>query len=199
MRKVILLFALIVSVNLFAEEKVSDYSMSYFDGKVYDVETTDVSNGEFTYYIYCETKDRHDQIGFSLKNNQISDFVSQLRLIKEKFIEWKKTAEDNNIKSFDKNFDVNFQSVGTFWLYGSKWCFSRVKFKPYFKVTDSGTTHVVFSAGQMKASTNEYMTTKGFYIVFSSTEEIDSFIEAINPTHAINKSQSDKTKQDLFK
>ena len=34
MRKVILLFALIVSVNLFAEEKVSDYSMSYFDGKV---------------------------------------------------------------------------------------------------------------------------------------------------------------------
>ena len=36
MRKVILLFALIVSVNLFAEEEVSDYSMSYFDGKVYD-------------------------------------------------------------------------------------------------------------------------------------------------------------------
>lgn len=181
-----------------AEDKVSDYTMSFFDGKTYDIEATEVKNGKFTYYIFCETKDGHKQVGFSLKSSQIPDFVEQLRSIEGKFEEWSKTAEENNVTDFDKKFETNFKSVGTFWLYGSKWCFSTVKFKPYFKVTDTGETLAIISVGKMTSSTNQFMTSKGFYIVFSSVEEIEDFIKAIDPLHAVNRTQEQNDKEDLF-
>lgn len=190
--------ALFVCICTSAEDKVSEYTMSFFDGNTYDVEATKVKNGEFTYYIYCESKDKHEKVGFSLESSEISYFVEQLRSIEGKFEEWSKTAEDNNVTDFDKQFETKFKSVGTFWLYGSKWCFSTVKFKPYFKVTDSGKTLAIINVGKMTASANRYMTSNGFLIVFSTVEEIEDFIKAIDPSHAINKTQEQKDKGDLF-
>ena len=110
----------------------------------------------------------------------------------------KKTAKDNNVTDFDKNFETNFKSVGTFWLYGSKWCFSSVKFRPYFKVTNEGETLAVINVGKMTASSNQFMDTKGFMIVFSSVEEIEDFIKAIDPSHAIERTREQDNKATLF-
>ena len=93
MRKLFLsIIALFICICVNAEDKVSEYTMSYFNGKVYNIEATAVEKGKFTYYIYCESKDYHEKIGFSLKSDQITHFVEQLRSIEGKFEEWKKNS-----------------------------------------------------------------------------------------------------------
>ena len=150
MKKVFLgIFAMFFSLSLIAEDKVSEYSMSYFvkntpyfGKKTYDIEASAVKNGSFTFYIYCEPKEEGsiEKIGFSLKSKEVEDFCNQLNSIKPKFAEWSKTAKDNNVTNYDKEFDTNFRPVDAFFSsYGSKWYFTyNILFRPYFKAIGPG-------------------------------------------------------------
>lgn len=141
---------LCISLYGFAEKKVSDYTMSFLSEKAYDVETTEVSNGKFTYFIYTESKEKNGICGIQLKSKNIPGLVEKLRQIEPKFEEWSKTAKDNNVTDFDKSFEIALPSLDCFFKYGSKWCFSYGwKFKPYFKVTTEGKCLVVISVGKM--------------------------------------------------
>ena len=46
MKKLLLFIIMFISINLYAEEKVSEYTMSYFN-KTYNIEATTVKNNEF--------------------------------------------------------------------------------------------------------------------------------------------------------
>ena len=199
MKKVLLLlFALLATSNVFAEKKVSEYNSSYF-GKTYDIESTDVKNGSFTYYIYCESKDSfHKTVGFSLKSSEIPNFVKNLQVIKEKFAEWTQVAKDNKVTDYDKTFDVSFKSVSCFFLYGKDWHFTNTRFKPYFKVTNESEYLVVFNVGELTARDNQFMDVDGFMIVFQDGNEIDEFIQAIDPSHALESSDTRNKKDVLF-
>lgn len=199
MKKVLLLlFALLATSNVFAEKKVSEYNSSYFE-KTYDIESTDVKNGSFTYYIYCESKDDyHKTVGFSLKSSEIPNFVKNLQVIKEKFAEWTQVAKDNKVTDYDKAFDVSFKSVRCFFLYGKDWHFTSTRFKPYFKVTNESKYLAVFNVGELTASDNQFMDVDGFMIVFQDGNEIDEFIQAIDPSHALESSDTERKKDVLF-
>ena len=201
MKKIVLLaFATVFCLASFAEDKISDYSMSYFGEKTYDIEVTPVKNGTFTFYIYCEPKGSTEKIGFSLKSKKIEEFCNQLNAIKPKFEEWSKTAKDNNVTDYDKKFDTDFSSVDALFLYGSKWCFTyNIRFKPYFKVTKDGECLVVFNVGELTAASNRFMSTKGFMMVFKSSDEIDEFIKALDTQKVLNKGEKDVEKDNLFK
>ena len=200
MRPAMMAIATLISFAAYAEEKISDYSMSYFGEKTYDIEVTPVKNGSFTFYIYCEPKGNTEKIGFSLKSKKVEEFCSQLNAIKPKFEEWSKTAKDNSVTNYDKQFDTSFSSVDVFFLYGSKWCFTYgIRFKPYFKVTKDGECLIVFNVGELTAASNKFMSTKGFMMVFKSSDEIDDFIKALDTQRVLNKGENDQKKDDLFK
>lgn len=201
MKKVFLFaFALFFSLSLFAQDKVSEYSMTYFGDKMYDIEASAVKNGSFTFYVYCEPKGSTEKIGFYIKNKKVEEFCNQLNSIKPKFAEWSKTAKDNSVTDYDKKFDTDFSSVDAFFLYGSKWCFTySIRFKPYFKVTKDGECLIVFNIGELTAASNRFMTSKGFMMVFKSEEEIDEFIKALDIQKVLNKGEKDIEKDNLFK
>ena len=50
----------------------------------------------------------------------------------------------------------------------------------------------------MEDSSNRYMTSEGFLIVFASVNEIEDFIKSIDPTHAINRAMEQINKDNLF-
>lgn len=211
MKKVFLgIFAMFFSLSLIAEDKVSEYSMSYFvkntpyfGKKTYDIEASAVKNGSFTFYIYCEPKEEGsiEKIGFSLKSKEVEDFCNQLNSIKPKFAEWSKTAKDNNVTNYDKEFDTNFRPVDAFFSsYGSKWYFTyNILFRPYFKVMENGECLIVFNTGELTAASNRYMKSKGFLMAFKSEKEIDDFIKALNIQKVLNKAKKDVEKDNLFK
>lgn len=193
-------FILFLSLSsvIHAEKKVSEYYLSYFN-KTYEIQATEPKNGVFEFYIYCHSKD--DQtIGFSIESKDIPEFINALNKVKLKFNEWSKTAKENNVSEFDKDFDIKFKSVTAFFSYGRDWHFSfQVKMKPYFKVTKTGDHLIVFDSGELTASDNRYMDVEGFMLAFSSEKEIDDFIKAID-VDSVLKAESNKNKvDDLFK
>ena len=63
-------------------------------------------------------------------------------------------------------------------------------------ITDSGKYLCVIS-GTATASSNEYIDQK-YYLVFETTEDFDSLMEAINPTVVQEKLNSKQKVEDLF-
>lgn len=177
--------------------------MSYFEKithKAYDIEATIPQNGKFKYYIHCQSRNPDDyNVGFSLESKQLEDFINSMKLLKEKFIEWGETAKQNNVIDFEKKFDIKFKTVDTFFKYGTKWCFDKTKLAPYFRVTKEGEYIAVFSIGRMTASSNEFMHHPGFAMAFISTEEIDEFISALDPSIVLEKGTNNSVTDELFK
>lgn len=201
MKKIIsLIFMFMICININAEKKVSEYSMSFFGQKSFDVETTEVSNGKFTYYVYTESKEKDGICGFQLKSTNIQGVIDALRQIEPKYEEWSKTAKDNNVTDYDKSFEIALPKMDCYFKYGSKWCFDYGwKVKPYFKVTSNGDCLVVISVGKLTASSNQFMHHQGMMMAFASVEEIEEFIKAIDSTHALENTSETQKKDDLFK
>ena len=181
-----------------AEEKVGEYYMSYFN-KSYDIEASAVKNGSFDFYIYTHPAEMSQRIGFSLRSSSVENFKSYFDNIKTKFVEWSQTAKDNNVTGFDKDFDCERMPVYVFFNYGSKWHFCYKNINPYFKVTDSGECLIVIHVGKITASDNKYIDSEGFYMAFTSTNELDDFLNSLDVKKILQKDEEKESINDLFK
>ena len=201
MKKLFLLFLVVINCMMgYAQKKVNEYSMEYFkDEPTYNIEATEPKNGKFTFYIYGCSLDSEKEVAISVNSKDIEKFVESLRSIEDKFEEWTKTAKDNNVTDYDKNFDAKFKSVSVFFKYGSKYHFTYVKFSPYFKVTKDGECLAVFRTRELTASDNQFMHHDGFMLAFSSKQEIEDFIKALDPTPILNKESKNEATDNLFK
>jgi hypothetical protein len=198
----ILLFATICCTLCFAQKKVTEYSVDYAtkNGKPsFDIEATEPKNGKFTFYIYAWSLDSEPQVGFSIDSKKLPDFFTSLRAVGDKLEEWSKTAKENNVTDYDKKFDVKFGAYTAFFKYGRNWHFCGFKFSPYFKVTKDGECLAVFKSYKLTASDNRFMNHDGFMIPFSSKEEIEDFIKALDPDPILNTEGANAAKDDLFK
>lgn len=193
---VILLFAF----QLKAQEKANEYFMSYFDGKNYNIGATEVKDGEFTYYIDCASwEDDTDVVGISFKSTKIQEFQNGVNEIKNKYVEWTSTAKQNNVTNFDKNFDIKLPRVDCFFRYGDyHFSFNRTP-NAYFKVTTDGECYAIISIKNLQASDNQYIKHDGLFMIFSSDEEIDNFINAIDKKHVIENEEKKTNTDNLFK
>ena len=193
---VVLLFAF----QLKAQEKTNEYFMSYFDGKNYNIEVSDVNGEEFRYYIDCASwEDDTDVVGISFKSTKIQEFQDRMNEIKNKYVEWSNTAKQNGVTNFDKNFDIKLPRVDCFFRYGDyHFSFNRVP-NAYFKVTTDGECYAIISIKNLQASDNQYIKHDGLFMIFSSDEEIDDFINAIDKKHVIEKAEKKTNTDDLFK
>ena len=140
MKKALLLaVVLLFAFQLKAQEKVSEYSMSYFNDKNYNIKATEVKNGAFEYYIYCASwEDDTDNVGISFESTKIQEFQNGMNEIKNKYVEWTSTAKQNDVTNFDKTFDIKLPKVDCFFRYGDyHFDFYRTP-NAYFKVTTDG-------------------------------------------------------------
>ena len=200
MKKLVFVFLAVFNCLMgFAQKKVTEYSMEFFNHQAFAIEATDPKNGKFTFYIYCRSLNAEKEVGFSIESKDIERFVESLRSIEDKFEEWTKTAKDNNVTDYDKNFEAKFKSVGVFFKDGKKYHFTSVRFSPYFKVTKDGECLAVFRTRELTASDNQFMHHDGFMMAFSSRQEIEDFIKALDPNPILNKEVKNEATDNLFK
>ena len=201
MKKTLLLaVVLLFAFQLKAQEKVSEYSMNYFNDKNYNIEASDVKGEEFRYYIDCASwEDDTDVVGISFESTKIQEFQNKMNEIKDKYVEWTNTAKQNGVTNFDKNFDIKLPSVNCFFMYGDyHFDFYRTP-NAYFKVTTDGECYAIISIRDLQASDNQYIKHDGLFMIFSSDEEIDDFINAIDMKHVIEKAEKKANTDNLFK
>ena len=203
MKKLLILLFVVMCCNLsFAEDKVSEYSLAYTssNGKTsFDIEASEPKNGKFTFYVYAWSMESEEKVGFSIDSKDLPKFFESLRAVGDKFEEWAKTARDNKVTDYDKEFDVKFSSNTAFFKYGKKWCFCGIKFRPYFKVTKDGECLAIFKSYKLTANDNRFMHHDGFLIPFSSKDEIEDFIKALDPIPVLNRESTNAAKDNLFK
>jgi hypothetical protein len=189
------------TIQVKAQEKFANYESSYFS-KVYDIQISLKENDDFSLWFDAFSFDKlHKDGGVKIKKDNYQNFTTAMQEAKIKYEEWLKTAKENNIKELTKNMTMSSLCDGYF-LYGTKWNFQfDVKLRFEFRILESNgivKNLLLVKTGELKSSSNEFMTVDGFVLVFSSTKEIDDFISVIS-IEKISAFQNKPKKEELFK
>lgn len=178
-----------ISVN--AQTKISEYHISYFD-KTYDISA--VTDKRIAWYISTPSYDTSSIIkdcGFTFEDSKYEDFIAALNILRQKYVEYKNIAQSNNVKELSKQLDVKFPRVTCYFQYGSSYHFAFNKsISARYRIHD-GLYQIIIESNKLTASDNEYMTSKGILIVFSSEKEIVDFIQAIDKSKILEKESTD--------
>lgn len=201
MKTTVLVLAAVLFNILSAQDKFATYE-NEFASEEYDIEISLKENENFTLYIRALSMDPTSDVGgFLVTAKQHEDFVRGLNEAKVKFTEWKNIAVQNKVTDLNKTMEIKTKSSG-FFLYGKKWKFDySVKLDFDFKVVQTGdlVEHIlIVRTGEMIASDNQYMDTKGAVLVFTTAEQITEFVEMISLEN-INKFRNQPKTEDLFK
>lgn len=196
MKKMMALILCLISITTFGQEKIGSYSSSYFDGRSFNISASEPKNGKFNVYIEVGGKHKTDDVQICVSNKNIEEFKSALVSVRDKFFEWKETAEANNVKDITKDFPYIFPKVDIAW-YGSKWYFHfGKKISPtFFVFKDGSCAMVVYTKAQ--ASSNEYITQE-VYWVLKEREEFDDIIKYLDEAFISDYFAKKNNAQDLF-
>jgi len=170
----------ITTVKSYAQEKFTTYDNTYI-GKTFDIKLS--LEKEDLYIDAMSLDELYDKGGIRIRKEQHQDFLNAIAKAKIKYVEWVKTAKENNVRSFNKSMNIK-SKVGSYFLYGSEWKFQlEVNLTFDFQILeDKGELKylLIIRTGELKASTNEHLKVDGFLLVFSSVNEIDTFTNKIS-------------------
>ncbi|MGJ1369403.1 hypothetical protein [Sphingobacterium spiritivorum] len=132
-------------------------------------------------YIYTRPMDKlYDNTVLIVNSKDLNTLVDYLKFVNTKFIEWSKTAEDNNIKQLEKDIDADLKDKYMFAFGNNDWHFARgVKLKSRFEVNDREPSITVYS-GMVYSSTNSYIDSYGVFLTFASPEDLNNFINKLD-------------------
>ena len=201
LKKLLIIVQLFCSMNLFAQEKFSEYDNSYI-GERFEIQLSAKEQDKFTLYIDAMSLDKlHSKGGIRVEEKNHSEFIEALSQARIKYEEWVATAKENNVKELVKTMTIKSRAGGYF-LYGSEWNFQfSVNLQFDFKILESnGETKylLLIRTGELQSSSNQFMKVDGFVLVFTSAKEIDDFIGSIS-ADKISAFQNKPKKEDLFK
>ena len=201
LKKLLIIVQLFCSMNLFAQEKFSEYDNSYI-GERFEIQLSAKEQDKFTLYIDAMSLDKlHSKGGIRVEEKNYSEFIEALSQARIKYEEWVATAKENNVKELVKAMTIKSRAGGYF-LYGSEWNFQfSVNLQFDFKILESnGETKylLLIRTGELQSSSNQFMKVDGFVLVFTNAKEIDDFIGSIS-ADKISAFQNKPKKEDLFK
>jgi len=180
--KQLLFILLLISFNAYSQENFSAYKNEYTKS-IYSIKIEKSKENTFRLYIDAFSLDKNSyKGGFIIYERDYNNFINFLIKSKEKYTEWANTAKDNGIKELDKLMTYK-HSTTAYFMYGDKWHFAfDVNLKSHFMVLDvlDKTKYLLLiKTGDLVSSSNQFIKTNDFMLVFSNPEEIDSFMNAI--------------------
>jgi len=201
MKKVFTILAISITTLSTAQESIGSYAMSYFEKENYDIAATKPkSSGDFSYYIdVCSRDSSIKNVTLSIESDDIVKFKEALNKAKMKYDSWSKTAKENNVTTLDKTIEgVRFYSCVAF-LYGTKWQFDfSVSYKFRAKIIENHMYLIIQNKSEMVSSSNQFMKSDGFLMVFKSLEEIDAFLHEFDDQKVREYFNKKGAKEDLF-
>lgn len=190
---ILCLFAIIIPMK--AEQKVGEYTNSYFN-KSFDIEAVEKNNKIESVYIGIPT-DMESRKGFiEVKGKELELFKTALELARDKYIEWKRIAIENNVTDMSKEMGINFPKVTIAW-HGTQWWFSfgnKINLK--FLILDNGKM-VASWAPEVTASSNRYIDQR-IYFVFGDEEDFNNLILQLDGERILQELMKTKNNSDLF-
>lgn len=179
MKNTVCSLLILISGSCFAQDKYASYE-NEFENKTFNIQIG--RKDAFTYKLFIEVgtvDDLSGKGGIVASNIQHAPLFNAIRAAKEKYIEWKKVAIENNVQDLNKRIEQT-ANVGSYFMYGTDWQFQfSVDLTFAVKFTE-GKHYMMIKTGDLVSASNRYMTHKGFLLVFSSEKEIDDFLELLS-------------------
>jgi hypothetical protein len=199
MKKSILSGLLLLSMLGYGQDKLAKYSSLFFTNS-YDISASKPdTKGEYSYYIDCSSKDTSSKtVSLILKNKEVPEFMEFLNSIKESYTKWTLIAKENKVTELDKNIEYKNLTYSAAFMYG-KWNFDfSVNLKARYKIVNEKYLLIIDSDG-LQSSSNQYIKSDGFRIVFSSIQEIDELVSGLDFKLVDEFYNKKKGQEDLFK
>lgn len=154
------------------------YKMSYFK-KDYIVGIEAKGEGKYDLYINAEPLfvDHSDEMGIIVEHADIPAFLSYLRSVRNKYVNWIKVAHSNKVRSYSKEIPSQY-TAHVYYRYQGYYFFQRGnQMQAWFTVDKNGNTY-------LKMSTRNYIADKvrnggRFNMTFVSVGEIDELIRLV--------------------
>jgi hypothetical protein len=197
------IFICFVLSQLNGQKKFSEY-YSTSNNKSYDIRISqskkESDKRDFTIWIDCESKEKYKpEVCLVLNGTQLPDFKEFLLNIKNTYKRWDSTAKANNVKELAKDFDIKKFKAESYFK-GSETFFDfNTPIYAYAVIFEEKMRAVISNAKELKSSSNEYITHKGFRIIFSSVEEIEEFVSKLDEEKINKEFESKKDTDSLFK
>ena len=196
MKKIILVLCLLTFIlPIKAQQKVGEYTDSYVS-KTFSIEAVEKNNKIEVVYIGISTDHKSRPAYIVVKGEDLELFKTALELARDKFIEWKKVAKENNITEMSKEMGINFPKVTVAWR-GTKWWFSfgnKINFR--FLILDDGEM-VAHWTSKVTSSSNRYIE-EYIYFAFTSEEDFNGIINQLDGQRILNELFKNKNKSELF-
>jgi len=200
----IILGTLLISVTSLAQDHYANYFNSYID-KEYEIQISfnEEKDSAFTLWIdaLC-IDDIIDNGGFRIEEKRYAEFIENLRQSKIKYDEWVHVAKENNVTDLRKDMDISGKRIGAYFKYGREWHYDNTVSPAYlFLVLENEVSLryvLLVTTKSLTASDNQYIDCSGFVLSFTSSDEVDEFLDLIS-LESINKFKSKPKKDDLFK
>lgn len=198
MKKLATLVLLLLSIGTKAQETFTTYSSEYFNKK-YNIDISSTKKKDVNrFWIDCASADNTSkEVNFLLYSSDIPSFLTFVDSLRNTYVKWVKTAMENNVKDLTKDLKFSFSKGTAAFSYGD-WQFdNNVKLTARFKVIDEKHLLIVES-GELQSGSNQFMKSKGLYIVFSSKQEFDQFLKSFDLVKAAAFINGKNNKEDLF-
>jgi hypothetical protein len=114
---VITLILCLMSITSFGREQYNTYRSPLLNEKIFDIDISYKSSGEYTLYVQMISMDKLlDDGGIMINNVYHELFLSKLNEAKVKYVEWSLTAKENNVINFSKLMEYKVR-VGSYFKY----------------------------------------------------------------------------------
>jgi hypothetical protein len=189
----------IVCMALMAKPKVAFYMM---DGKEYGVLSS--PTGDIFISVGGE-----ELFGCSpilwIDANSSYKFIKQMKAVKDKYLEWSEIAKNNEVRERNVAMDIIKEKGAFNWAFGGDWHFPgrwvKKRIDAYFVVID-GSPLIALKIDKQVSKSKQLVSWDPLIIVMlQSAEEIQGFIDALDPAPGSDKRKSKETeeKDSLFK
>lgn len=161
-----------------------------------------MDKSRYVLHIHAHSLDKtFNEGGITVKERQLADFRKSIETAKSRYESWLKTAKENDVREFYKDMDIKSPRVGAFFRWDGWEFVESTSLTFRFSVEDKkGIPKYLLQifTPHLTSDKNAFVKVDGFSLLFSSLEEVDLFIAALDSGKA-DKFISDVRSKDLFK
>lgn len=196
MKKIILLF--LISSYSFAQEKYENYKSSYFDKEFY-INISKEEDSSIKFWIETNSMDKTSRESLVIiESKNLENFKELLIKAKETYVKWKNTAIQNDVTELSKDLELENFNTSSGFKYGNWYFDFSTNLSFNFRVFKEKYL-LILQSDELTTSSNKYIKSNGYVIVFDSQESVDLFLNKLDINKAQEFFNNKKTKEDLFK
>ncbi len=189
----LLIMIIIFHVPVNAQVKLSSYDNL---GEEIQVEYTVEAKDKYTVWLSIADNSHFVRLRYKDLPKAEKFFIASY----DKFLEWAKIAEENNVKDIRREIDKTKIGNMLGWRYGDWWfAFGSVEVVASMRIADDGTPYCMFVFPSKTSTSNRYIDSETKILMFGLDDDnFDTFVTHMNQEYTKKLVDEYNTRVDIF-